>query len=67
MTFLFYVYEREDGKELGGQEGMMAPTILFEPQDLVISKLRSMVPNLPGCGQMGLPEILIGQTFKRNS
>lgn len=64
MILLFYVYGRKERKELRGQEGMNGSNHI-ESQDLVISKLRSKVPNVPGCGQMSQSEILIRQAFKR--
>lgn len=57
--------ERRRQKNWGGKRRWVIPIILFESQDLVMSKLRSMVPNLSERGQMSQTEILMGQTFKK--
>lgn len=47
------------GRGIEGAKGNEAPPIKLEPQNQVMSKLTSKVPNLPGYEQMGQFEILI--------
>lgn len=62
--FRFMCMEGRRERHWGGN-GEWGFTTELKPQDLVMSKLTSKVPNLPGYEQMGQLEILIWQTFKR--